>query len=291
MTAVPETGLLPTADRARPPFGRWLRRNRDLWIPGSLLALLVLSCYLGPWLFSLPDPLWQELNDVKLPLFSPGHPLGTDDLGRDMLSRLLYGGRISIEVGIATNVIGLILGGMFGILAGYLGGPADTLISRAMDVIVAFPSLVLLLVVASYLGPSQLNVILAISIFSVPAFARLARAVTLRLRSLTYISAAQLAGQKDVVVMVRHIVPNVVPQLLTYSVLHVGIVIVIEAALSFLGVGMPPPAPSWGSMISSGQLYLSTAPQLVLVPSAVLFITVILFNLVGDAVRERWGKQ
>jgi peptide/nickel transport system permease protein len=289
MTAVPDLGLLPTANRAaavRP----WLRLNRDLWIPGSLLVLVVLTCYFGPWLLSLPDPLWQELNDVKLPLFSPGHPLGTDDLGRDALSRLLYGGRTSIEVGIAANVIGLFFGGLIGVISGYLGGVTDTLIARAIDVLVAFPSLVLLLVVASYLGPSEANVILAIGFFSIPAFARLARAATMRLRGLTYISAAQLAGQKDSVVMARHIVPNVLPQLLTYSVLHVGVVIVIEASLSFLGVGVPPPTPSWGTMISNGQLYLSTDPQLLLVPSAALVITVLLFNLVGDAVRERWAK-
>lgn len=290
MTAVPETGLLPTANHVRLPFAPWLRANADLWVPALVLVLIAFLCYFGPWLFSLPDPLEQDLNNVKAPLLSAGHPLGTDDLGRDTLSRLLYGGRTSLEVGIAANAIGLLLGGLIGVIASYRGGITDTLISRSMDVIVAFPSLVLLLVVASYLGPSELNVILAIGFFSVPGYARLARAQTLRLKGLTYVTAAQLAGQKDTVVMYRHIVPNVTPQLLTYSVLHVGIVIVIEAALSFLGVGVPPPAPSWGTMISSGQLYLSTDPQLVLVPSAALFITVLLFNLGGDAVRERWGK-
>jgi peptide/nickel transport system permease protein len=289
MTAVPETGLLPLAVRRPSSSAAWLRRNRDLWLPTALLILVILACYVGPWLLALPDPLWQELDDVKLPLLSPEHPLGTDDLGRDTLSRLLHGGRTSIEVGIAANVIGLFFGGIIGVIAGFVGGVTDTLISRALDVLVAFPSLVLLLVVASFLGPSELNVILAIGFFSIPGFARLARAATIRLRGLTYISAAQLGGQKDGVVMLRHIVPNVLPQLLTYSVLHVGIVIVIEASLSFLGVGVPPPAPSWGTMISSGQLYLSTDPQLVLVPSAMLFVTVLLFNLVGDAVRERWG--
>jgi peptide/nickel transport system permease protein len=250
----------------------------------------VLACYFGPAVFSLPDPLAQELNDVNLPLFSHRHLLGTDNLGRDTLSRLLYGGRTSIEIGIAANVIGIVIGGLIGVISGYLGGVTDTLIARAIDVLVAFPSLVLLLVVASTLGPSETNVILAIGFFSIPAFARLARAATMRLRGLTYISAARLGGQKDSVVMARHIVPNVLPQLLTYSVLHVGIVIVIEASLSFLGVGVPPPAPSWGTMISNGQLYLSTDPQLLLVPSVALVVTVLLFNLVGDAVRQRWAK-
>jgi peptide/nickel transport system permease protein len=291
MIAAPETTLLPTASAAPSAVGRWFRLNRDLWIPGILLVLIILLCYFGPFLFSLPNPLDQDLLNVTLPVGSPGHLLGTDDLGRDTLSRLLYGGRTSIEIGISANVIGLVLGGIIGIISGYTGGITDTLIARAIDVVVAFPSLVLLLVVASYLGPSELNVIFAIGFFSIPAFARLARASTMRLRGLTYISAAQLGGQKDAVVMARHIFPNVLPQLLTYSVLHVGIVIVIEASLSFLGVGVPPPAPSWGTMISNGQLYISTDPQLILVPSAALVITVLLFNLVGDAVRDRWAKS
>jgi peptide/nickel transport system permease protein len=291
MTAVPELVLAPTATRRPSAFGTWLRLNRDLWIPGVLLALVILACFLGPLVLHVTDPLAQDLESVNLPLFSPSYPLGTDDLGRDTLSRLLYGGRTSIEIALAANVLGLFFGGVIGIISGYRGGLTDTLIARGIDVLLAFPSLVLLLVVASYLGPSELNVILAIGFFSIPAYARLARAATMRLRGLTYVTAAQLGGQKDTVVMTRHIFPNVLPQLLTYSILHIGIVIVIEASLSFLGVGVPPPTPSWGTMISNGQLYLTTNPLLLLVPSAALVITVLLFNTVGDAVRERWAKS
>jgi peptide/nickel transport system permease protein len=291
MTAVPELALVSTTARRPSGLAKWLRLNKDLWIPGVLLALVILACFLGPIVLNVADPLAQDLESVRLPLFSPNYFLGTDDLGRDTLSRLLYGGRTSIEIAVSANVIGLFFGGIIGVISGYRGGLTDTLIARGIDVLVAFPSLVLLLVVASYLGPSELNVILAIGFFSIPAYARLARAATMRLRGLTYVTAAQLGGQKDTVVMARHIFPNVLPQLLTYSILHIGIVIVIEASLSFLGVGVPPPAPSWGTMISNGQLYLTTDPLMLLVPSAALVITVLLFNSVGDAVRERWAKS
>jgi peptide/nickel transport system permease protein len=272
--------------------GRRRRRvpgNLDIWIPGGVLALMTLACYLGPAMAGLPDPLASELRDANLPLFSPDHLLGTDTIGRDVLSRILHGGRLSLEVAVLTNVIGLVLGGALGVVAGFRRGRFDSITMRLLDVLLAFPGLVLSIVIASYLGPSKKNVIFAISFFSIPAFARLARAATLRLREQVYVTAAGLSGQRDGTIITRHVVPNVAPQLLTYSLLHVGIVIVIESALSFLGVGVPPPAPSWGNMISTGQVYLATDPALVLVPSAFLFVTVVAVNVLGDALRSRWA--
>jgi peptide/nickel transport system permease protein len=294
MTLAPDRPPAATVDPTALVGTERGRRRRapaalDIWIPGILLGLIVLACYLGPWLFNIPDPLAGELRDANQPLWSAGHPLGTDTIGRDILSRILHGGRLSIEVAVFTNVIGLVLGGALGVFAGFRRGKFDVIAMRLLDVLLAFPGLVLSIVIATYLGPSKQNVIFAISFFSIPAFARLARAATLKLREQVYVVAAGLGGQSDTKIIVRHIVPNVAPQLLTYSLLHVGIVIVIESALSFLGVGVPPPAPSWGNMISTGQIYLATNPALVLVPSIVLFVTVVAVNVLGDALRSRWA--
>jgi peptide/nickel transport system permease protein len=284
-SATVDTGVLVGAERGT----RRRRTNLDIWIPATVLVLITLACYLGPWLSSVPDPLVGELRDANQPLFSPGHLLGTDTIGRDVLSRILHGGRLSLEVAVLTNVLGLVVGGALGVFAGFRRGRFDAITMRALDVLLAFPGLVLSIVIASYLGPSKQNVIFAISFFSIPAFARLARAATLKLREQVYVVAAGLSGQRDTRIILRHIVPNVAPQLLTYSLLHVGIVIVIESALSFLGVGVPPPTPSWGNMISTGQVYLATDPELVLVPSVVLFVTVAAVNVLGDALRSRWA--
>jgi peptide/nickel transport system permease protein len=265
--------------------------NLDLWIPGVLLAIIVLSCFLLPIFGDIPSPTNGDLLDTLAPPFTHAHILGADKLGRDMFSRILYGGRVSFEVAVTTNVIGFVAGGFIGMIAGFKGGVLESIIMRLLDMLLAFPSLVLSIVVATYLGPSLRNVIFAISFFSIPAYARISRAVTLRLRENVYISAARLSGQKDITILLRHMVPNVVPQLMTYCLLHVGIVIVIEASLSYLGLGVPLPKPSWGNMISDGQILLQTHPSLVFIPGAFLFVTVMCVNLLGDALRSRSSSR
>jgi peptide/nickel transport system permease protein len=162
-------------------------------------------------------------------------------------------------------------------------------VMRVLEILLAFPALVLAIIVSTSLGPRELHVIWAISFFSIPAFARLARASTLRIREYTFIGAAQLAGSSDGRILFRHIAPNVFPQLMTYGLLGVGIAIIVEAALSFLGLGVPPPGPSWGNMIAVSQQNLTTAPDLLIIPAAFLFATVLSLNLVGDALRARWA--
>jgi peptide/nickel transport system permease protein len=293
----PEQSALPGAlPVAVPPGSRsrlrtWLRRrDLDLWIPGVILAALLVGCYILPLTGVLPNPAAGDLTETLRPPFSPGHLLGTDTIGRDVLSRILYGGRTSIEVGVAVNVIGIVVGGLIGMVAGFRRGIVDSLIMRIMDVMLAFPALVLTIVIATYLGPSELNVIWAISFFAVPAYARLARAVTLKLRENVYIDAARMSGRSDGAILLRHIAPNVLPQLATYSLLQVGIVVMIEATLSFLGVGVGPQQATWGTMIATGQTYLSTNPALVLVPSAFLFVTIVCLNVLGDGLRSRYGR-
>jgi peptide/nickel transport system permease protein len=286
---------LPEAEAAlamAPPaepvaFRRGWTRSLDLVIPGAMIGVILFLCFVWPLFGTVPKPTGGNILDANIPSFSSGHPLGTDQVGNDLWSRLLYGGRNSLEIAVAVNLIGLVLGGLLGAFAAYWGSFTDTVIMRVLDVLIAFPSLVLALAVAQSLGASKLHTIYALCFFSVPAFARLARAGTLRLRERPFMLAARLAGTRAPRILLRHVAPNIVPQLATFGLLGIGVTIILEGALSFLGLGVPPPEPSWGNMIFDGQAVLSAEPKLVLLPSAFLFVTVLAFNLLGDALRAR----
>jgi peptide/nickel transport system permease protein len=278
---------IPVGGRRR---GR-LRTFAGIGVPTVMLVLIFGLCFVWPLIGPVPPPTGGNILNSNLPSFSPGHLFGTDATGNDEWSRLLYGGRASLEVGLAVNAIGLVLGGLLGAVAAYMGGWRDSVVMRILDVLIAFPSLVLALVIAEGLGPSELHAIWALSFFSVPAFARLARAATLRMREQNYMVAAGLSGTGHVRTLLRHITPNILPQLITFAFLGMGITIVLEGALSFLGLGIPPPAPSWGNMIAQGEGILSAQPKYTLLPSAALFITVIAFNLLGDGLRVRWSER
>jgi len=267
---------------------RRIALGAELWVPAGVVVFLLLACFVWPAVHHVPDPTKGSLSDVNLGLFSPHHLLGTDPLGNDVLSRLLYGGRVSLEVGFGSTVVGLTVGGGLGLVAGFRGGWVESVVMRVLDVFLAFPSLVLTIAITTYLGPSELHVIYAISFFSIPAFARLARSATQATRSQTYVTAARLSGAKDTSIMLGHIAPNILPQMITFSLLHVAIAITVEASLSFLGLGVPPPGASWGNMIELGQQNIYGRPALILVPSLLLFVTVMALNLLGDAVRRRW---
>jgi peptide/nickel transport system permease protein len=290
-TPEPAVAGLPVTAAPSRTVRRRLPADLDLWVPAGLFALIVLACFVLPHLVpAFPGPNDGSLSEALQPPLSPGHILGTDALGNDILSRLLNGGQTSLIVGFCTNIIGIVVGGFIGIFAGFKGGLIDATIMRVLDVFMAFPALVLAIVVATYLGPSMPNLIGTLAFVSIPMYARIARAATLKQREHVYISAARVAGQRDLTILFRHIAPNVAPQLLTASLLAFGIIIVVEATLSFLGLGIPPPDPTWGNMISRGQSNLSTDPALVLIPSAMLFLTVMSLNLLGDAARRRWGQ-
>ncbi|MBO0692794.1 MAG: ABC transporter permease [Acidimicrobiaceae bacterium] len=265
-------------------------RELELWVPAGFLILLILACFVWPIVYPVPKPILGSALPNLSPL-SHGHLFGTDQTGNDVFSRILYGGRVSLEVGFGSALLGLIVGGGLGALAAYYGGLLEAAVMRLLEIFLAFPSLVLAIVVASYLGPSEMHVIWAISFFTVPYFARLARANTLQVREQTYIWAAQIMGVRDWRTLLRHVAPNILPPLMTFGLLGVGFSIIIEAALSFLGLGVPPPHPSWGNMISQGQQNLATQPILVIIPSAFLFATVLAVNLTGDAIRYRWSTR
>ncbi|HXT89721.1 MAG TPA: ABC transporter permease [Trebonia sp.] len=275
------------ASRAR---GR-LRQSLSLYLPAGLLVLIIAACFLYPLVGNVSPPVGGSVLNAGLPAGTPGFPLGTDASGNDILSRLLYGGRVSLEVGAATQVIGMVVGGLIGMIAGYSRGILAAVLMRVLDVLIAFPSLVLALAIAEGLGPGELHVIWALSFYSVPAFARLARAATLRLRDQNFMLAASMSGTSRWRIVAFHLAPNLLPQQLTFALLGAGVAIIQEGALSFLSLGVPPPGASWGNMIASGMQTMSVRPSLVLLPCLALLITVAALNLTGDALRARWSAR
>jgi peptide/nickel transport system permease protein len=268
-----------------------LGRTLRLWIPAGFLILVLAMCFLWPLVYTLPSPTNGNILESSEAPFAPGHWLGTDRLGVDIFSQIVYGGRVAFEISAAVTVIGMVIGGILGIVAAYFGGWLDAVISRVLDILIAFPALVLALVIAEGLGPSELHVIWALAVFSVPAFGRVARGATLVLRSLPFMVAARLSGTRRWRIIARHILPNILPGMVTFSLLGIGVVIILEGALDFLGYGIPPPGASWGSMIANGQQVMTAQPEYVLIPSIFLLITVVALNTLGDALRERWGVQ
>jgi peptide/nickel transport system permease protein len=289
--ATPTPPPLPSLVSGRRLRTQRLGRALRLWVPAGFLILVLAMCFLWPMVYTLPSPTNGNIVNASLPPFSPGHWLGTDQVGVDIFSQIVYGGRVAFEVSVATTVIGMVIGCALGVLAGYFGGWVDAVISRVLDILIAFPALVLALVIAEGLGPSEFHVILALAVFSIPAFGRVSRGATLVVRGLPYMTAARLSGTRGWRIIVRHVLPNIMPGIVTFSLLGIGVVIILEGALDFLGYGIPPPGASWGAMIANGQQVLTAQPEYVLIPSIFLLITVVALNMLGDALRERWGVQ
>lgn len=210
---------------------------------------------------------------------------GTDILGRDILTRLIFGARVSLTVGLLTPLLGLSIGGLLGMLAGFYKGRLEGFIMSVMDAILAFPGLVLLLLVVFHLGPSLKNLIWSLGFLTIPAFTRVARANTLAVAERNFVKAARALGQNDVHILTREILPNIIMPMLIYALLVVSYMIVAEGALSFLGLGVPAPTPSWGGMIAEGKEVLDEAAHVSLIPTLIMFFTVLSFNIIGDALR------
>jgi ABC-type dipeptide/oligopeptide/nickel transport system permease subunit len=272
---------------------RWLRAARRRWL--GLLGLAItaavgLLVLLAPWVAPY-DPNRQALADALEPPRA-GHLLGSDELGRDLLSRVLYGGRVSLLIGVGSVAAGLVAGTLAGILAGYRGGWTDGLIMRGVEIPMVFSGFLLAVWVLAILGQGVANVAIALALRSLPVFARMARNATLSLREHAYVEAAVAAGSGDGRILVRHVLPNLVSPLLVVATLRTGSAILLAASLSFLGLGVPPDVPEWGAMVKNGMAYMRAgASHLVLAPGLAIMVTVLGLNLVGDEARDVWDPR
>jgi len=262
-----------------------LAGNLPALIAVVVLAVLVMTALIGPLLVRY-DPLAVDLDSSRQP---PGrtHLLGTDNIGRDILSRMVHGARISLGVGIAASLFSLCIGTVFGLVAGYFGGRTDLVLSQVFDIFLAFPSLILAIGISAIMSPGLFSAMLAITLVSWAGFARLVRGMTLSLKEQTYVEASRAIGATTGRVLLRHILPNALPLLLVAGSLRVGGFILLEAALSFLGLGVQPPTPTWGSMISLNRMYINSAPWMVIFPGLAISITVVSFNILGDFLRDK----
>ena len=286
-SAATTTGAISTPRRRRIggfEFLRRLARNRLALVGAVIVVGFVLAALLAPWL-APRDPERQVASDA---LLSPSihHLFGTDNVGRDTLSRAIFGARVSLFVGLTSMALASVIGIPLGLVAGYYGGWFDTVAMRAMDTLLAFPALLLAIFIVAVLGPSLNNAILAVGIIYIPAFARVTRANVLSLREKEFVEAERCLGASDPRVMARTILPNCLSPLVVQFSLGVGYAMLVEAGLSFLGLGVQPPTPAWGQMVGLARNYITLAPWLITFPGLAIFLAVLAFNFLGDGLRE-----
>jgi peptide/nickel transport system permease protein len=273
----------PSARAGRRPAA-WRRLGVAFWLPAGWLALVTLVAILAPVLH-LPDPNLQDLAD-RGGSAGPDHLLGTDSLGRDMLARLVWGARISLTVGYASTLLGMALGTLLGMAAGYVRGRFEAVTVAAMDALLAFPALVLILAITTFVGHDLRIIVGVIGFLGIPAFARVARANTLALAQREFVLAARAMGAGELRILGLEILPNIVAPVLTFGLLAVAVAMIAEGALAFLGLSVPPPSASWGAMIADGRGDLDTWPQVSMIPAAVFFLTIFALNLAADRLRR-----
>ncbi|TWT08847.1 ABC transporter permease [Reyranella sp. CPCC 100927] len=289
MASITATDTVAAADALHvesPARRAWrrLRRRKGAMVGLTIIVVFIVLALLAPWI-TPHDPLKQSWSLVrKAP--SAIHWFGTDEVGRDLFSRVIYGARASLSAGTISVGIALCIGVPLGIIAGYIGGWVDALISRITDAMLATPFLILAIALAAFLGPSLGNAMIAIGITATPIFIRLTRGQVMTVKVEDYIEAARAVGNPKWRIALFHILPNILPPLLVQATLALATAIIAEAALSFLGLGQQPPAPSWGSMLNSAQRFLTNAPWLAIWPGVAIFLAVLSFNLLGDGLRD-----
>ena len=283
MTTVDQT--LPIAEkREQSRAWRKMKRNRSALVGLCIVAFFALLAISAP-LLPIPDPVatsWSAIR--KAP--SAAHWLGTDDLGRDILARMIWGAQASLMAGVFSVAIAVVIGVPFGLLAGYFGGWVDMVISRVTEALLAMPFLIMAIALAAFLGPSLTNAMIAIGLSAMPLFVRLSRGQVLAVKTEEYVEGARAVGLNHLEIMVRYILPNIVAPIIVQATLTIATAIIAEASLSFLGLGQQPPAPSWGSMLNVAKNFLSQAPWMAMWPGAAIFLVVIGFNLLGDGLRD-----
>jgi len=269
---------------------RFAARN-PLGAAGALLILLMVVAAIGAPLLTPTGPtLTAPLERLRGP--SGAHWFGTDDIGRDVYTRVVYGARISLEVGITTVVLGTVIGAAIGLVSGYFSGTADLIVQRLLDSIQSIPGLLLALVVAAVIGKGTINTIFPIALVIMPVNARVVRSAVLTVRESVFVEGARVIGAGHGRIMLRHILPNVTAPIMILASIWIGNAIIIEASLSFLGLGTTPPTPSWGNMLAGqGRAYMEQAPWLALFPGLAITLTVLAFNLLGDALRDTWDPR
>jgi peptide/nickel transport system permease protein len=275
---------------APPHVNEW-RRFRRVFLQRKLvlfglvvLALLIISAIFAPWLAPYDPYIGNPADSLVQP--STKYLLGTDIQGRDTLSRLIYGARTALMVGFGTTVFASIVGMLLGLLAGYFGGITDTIVMRAMDALMGFPMLLLALLIAAVLGSGLQNVIIALMVATLPGYARVMHGLTLSIKENDYIKAAVAMGSNNRRIMFNHIVPNALPPMIVLSTLQLGTIILAEAGLSFLGIGIRPPGAAWGSMVYDGYRFLVSNPVLSFAPGLAIMVVVFAFNMLGDGARD-----
>lgn len=278
------SGLEPKLISQRQRAWRAFKSNKSALVGLVLIALIVIVAIFAP-LFATHDPLSQStINRLQPP--SMDHLLGTDDYGRDVFSRILYGTRVALLVGVLSVALGAVLGTIIGVVAAYTGGIVDAILMRLVDILLSFPDLITGLLVMAVLGSGQWKLILAIGLTITPRFARIAYGPVLGLKEKEFVEAARAIGQRTRLILSRHILPNIAGELIVLGSLWTASAIRLEASLSFIGLGVPPPTPTWGQMIRDGTVRLADLPLLSLAPGTALLIAVFAFNLVGDGLRD-----
>jgi len=277
--------------KAVPPESRFLRalsriaRKSKLTVASAILVLVILFVAAFAPLIAPQDPLRADYRSILEPPSSE-HILGTDEVGRDILSRLIYGTRISISIGLLALVVGLVIGVSTGLLTGYFGGAVDFVGMRFIDVLLSFPGILLAILISATFGAGLFPVVIAIGLYSVPTFARITRGSVLAVKQMGYVEAARAVGASTPRIMVRHILANILGPILVYSTLRMGSAVLTTAFLSFLGVGVAPPTPEWGLMVNTARNFMRDAPHVILFPGLAIFVTVLVFNLLGDGLRD-----
>ena len=264
-------------------WGRFCR-NRLAVVGLALIVVLAVSALLAPWLAPY-DPARQSLIEKRAKP-SAKYWLGADEFGRDILSRVIYGSRVALLVGVLSVLIALVGGLLFGTVSGFIGGWLDAVMMRGIEILLAFPYLLLALAIVAAMGTGALNTTIAVGVWGIPTVTRMVRGSVLALRETEYVGAARALGAATPALLRRHILPNVVPGLVVYSTLFMANAILLEAALSFLGLGVQPPTASWGLMVSTGRDVLLVAPHVATVPGMAIMVAVLGFNLVGDGLRD-----
>ena len=260
-------------------------KNKTFVIFGILAVLIIFAAVFAPIVSGGVDPTAGDLSQAIQPP-GPGHIFGTDKMGRDIYARVIYGARVSLSASFAIVILVFVIGLILGIISGYFGGVVDAIIMRFADMMMAFPGLVLALAVAGIMGASVRNAVLAIALVTWPKYARLARSLVMKIRHRDYVDAAIVTGSKTFYMLYRYMLPNALPTLVITAATDIGSMMLELSALSFLGFGAVPPTPEWGLMLSEGRAYMQSAPWLMVFPGLAIFVTVVVFNMLGDSLRD-----